>query len=148
MKKIILCCLLLFTLCGCIEHQTQSLYNQLNEDYIIEYQKFSSDKNIEIALDLTDRQTQKRKVYIIYDVMSQKNCCILFYNDNPEIPVKRFYALEPETIFYEEKAEYLPYLDKLEKEYKNFLKTYDTSSQQLLNLTKNIEKYAEIIENN
>lgn len=139
-----MCCVLSIFLCACAENRTQALYDKLNEDYLIKYQKFNSNENIEIVVDLIDRQTQQRKIYIIYDVMNKGNRCILFYNDNPEIPVNRFYAQEPETIFYEEKAEYLPYLDKLEKEYKKFLKSYDTSSQQLFNLTKNIEK----IENN
>lgn len=148
MKKWIICCTVLIFLCGCAEHRTQALYDKLSEDYLIKYQKFNSNENIEISVELIDRETKERKIYIIYDVMRKENCCILFYNENPEIPIKRFYAKEPETIYYEEKAEYLPYLDKLEKEYKGFLKSYDTSSQQLLNLSKNIEKYAETIKNN
>lgn len=143
MKKWIICSAVLIILCGCAEYRTQTLYDKLSEDYLIEYQKFNSNENIEIAVELIDRQTQKRKIYIIYDVMKKENSCILFYNENPEIPIKRFYAQEPETIFYEEKAEYLPYLDQLKKEYTSFLKQYDTSSQQLLNLSKDIEKYSE-----
>lgn len=143
-KKILYALLLTVILSCCSQYITTSnedLFNDIQMLYTIDVKKTQLKDSRTTAISLLDKQSNELRLYIVYDTYNQKNNCIIYYNIDSEIPVKLYYALEPNQMYYEEKLAYEAFKEELEKDYRIFLKQFgNITNDDLLSLAKWIDE--------
>lgn len=141
--KVVIVLLCIITLTACKENtkpfsNTAEAWDYISSLYYVEHKKTDlPNGNKEVTITIADKNDNSKKyLFIYYNPSLLSRNAIIFYNYNTEIPVKRYYAVEPSKMYFDEKESYIEYKELLDKDYNAFLDEIYLNSNDLFDIAK------------
>lgn len=135
MEKKLIFLFILFLLYGCstpFDPKEAIEYINSTDIYSISYDSYMVEDQKQITVSI--EKHNEDLIFIYYQEKEKQHNFITYYNQDPSIPIRQCYVVEPTNVPEIERAFYLDYIDEIRKQYLNELENMHLNEDQLFQI--------------